>query len=152
MQNCIISNAHGESSLCIGTVKGNLTDGGGRPAGGALTPYYSVSTADPTGRDGTCKSLTTLALLYQQVKVFLPPQQQPSQWETVTTQPMRSHYTLNSHFVYDNSPNSSLSSIKECSSPLFSRLAYGFAMACLSWIEILFLNKLIFAGKVTLLF
>ena len=31
-------------------------------------------------------------------KDFSPAWQQPSQWETVTTQPMKSHYTLSFHF------------------------------------------------------
>lgn len=49
--------------------------------------------------------------------------QQPSQGETITVQPMKSHYTANAQFtpmdflIYNSPPNFLLSSIEECSSP-----------------------------------
>ena len=66
-------------------------------AGGALMSYHSLSIADPIGRKGPC----TLILLYYQGqrKKGLPPPPGNSPDETVTTQPMTSHYTSNSQFT-----------------------------------------------------
>lgn len=88
---------------------------------------------------------------------LLPTQQQPSQLESVTTQSMRSCYTSNFHFLQktfffnNNLPNFPLSSIKENSSPLFCRLAYGFYHRLLvpDCNFLLFLTKHILAGKIT---
>lgn len=82
-------------------------------------------------------------LLSGRKKEFLFARQQPGQWETLTTQPMRSHDTSTSQFPPTDSlfrtdpPNSYVSSVKDCSSPLFSGLACGFVVVCISWIAVL---------------
>lgn len=64
-------------------------------------------------------------------KVFSSSSKSPAN-ESITTQPMKSHYTLNSQFtpvefLFIRTPsNSPLSSIKESNSPLFYELTYGF--------------------------
>ena len=72
-----------------------------------------------------------------------PPPQQPSHRWVVTIQPMRSHYASNSQFTPVDfyfiivPPNTSLSSMKEQSSALFSSLAHGTAIASMSQTTIL---------------
>ena len=76
--------------------------------------------------------------------------QQPGPWEIVTTQPMRSDYTFNSHFtanrlfVYNSIPNPSppLSFTKGPSSPLLLELACSFALSCLSQIAIIYSSRM----------
>lgn len=110
-------------------------------------PYHSSSIVDPKRK----KSILGYPRRWK--KDFLLAQQQPSQEEA---QPLKSHhtlglavYSLNSLFV-TAPPKSSFTSIKENSSPLFSRLAYGFAKVCMTWIGILcstIINP--FASKIT---
>ena len=60
-----------------------------RPEGGILMPYHLMSI-------GFTNSLKVTNLLPSKRKQgFLLAWQEGSQWETVTTQPMKSHYTLN---------------------------------------------------------
>ena len=135
--------------------------------GEALKPYYhSSSIAKPTGRDVLyIPDRKKHVLDYpSRNKDFVLVWQDPSHWETVTTQPMKSHYTWNSQFPPMDflfivaPPKAPLSSIKEHSSPLFPRVAYGFAAVCVSRIAIVccfhvnpffFFFFFFFAGKLT---
>lgn len=74
---------------------------------------------------------------------------------TPATQPVRNHYHSKPFlFSKQPSPTSSFLSIKEHSSPLFVGLVYDFcySMVVLKHNSMLFLNKLIFADKITFIF
>lgn len=129
----------------------------GAGIGGGLTPYHSLSIGNPTGRERPCKlALDTLATRHycpQQgsERRLASPSNSPAS-ETITTQLMKTHYTQRSQVApkvlfYSSLPNCPSSSMKECSSPLFSRLAYSSVFFLL-----LFLRNPSFAGKITSIF
>lgn len=118
-------------------------NGIGKTEGGALKPYHLSSVADPTEKDLPCKSpcrsqnFTTLA---EKERFFFCPSNSLAN-ETVTTQPMKRYYILNSLFTpvdflfVTALLTSPFPSIKGHS--LFSTLAFGFAIVCLSRIVVL---------------
>lgn len=140
-------------------LKGNLTRmKWGSSAVEDLMLYYSSSTANTIGREATLAWI----LLYYTLHTH------PFPLPLATAQPMRDSYSSanrkplyfelpvysNGVFAYNSPPNFSLSSIKECSSSLFSRLVCGFCYSldiqgCNS---LLIPNKLIFAGKINGIF
>ena len=95
---------------------GDLPDPGIKSASLALVGGFFST--EPPGKPGWKKKDILLAW------------QQPSQCETVMTLPMKSHYTSNSRFppvniLFITAPLHSSFSVKECSSPLFSKPAGG---------------------------
>lgn len=105
----------------------------GGPAGGALTPYYSLSVA-PNRRSTFYfhqEDILLLCLLLQQEEGRAP--------QLATTQPMKDFYnsanekplhfkfpvSSNVLFVYNSPSEFVLSSIKELSCPLFSGPVHG---------------------------
>ena len=96
----------------------------------------------PNKKRGILHVDTTL-LSQQEEEGFFLPRQWPSQWETVnsSTNEKPLYLELSAYssgiFVYNSPSQLPLSSIKGCSSPLFSGLAYGLALVCFSYIVIL---------------
>lgn len=106
----------------------------GRPAGGALMPYFSLN-CRLDRKTGTLYAITALATAWvpsrrKGVKRY--------RHNSANEKPLHSELPVYSSglFVYKSPLKSALSSIKGCSSPLFSGFANGFDVACVSQVAI----------------
>ena len=127
--------------------KGKLIQSGARgPAGGALTPYHSWSTADPTGGDWILPADTTTfhpsrgkSSAPTPPPHNSPPSEMLSQFKQQKKKKppyFKAPVNSNRPFAHKSLPNFTLSSVLEGSSLLFCRHAYGLAITCLSKIAI----------------
>lgn len=116
-------------------MKGNLTKMESGCQQGELSPTTSI--VDPTRRDVPCKSVLSYHPNRRKKGFFFCRATSPASDKLSQPANEKSLYSELPVYFKDFSfiralPNYPLSSLEEGSSPLFSRLAYGFALACLS--------------------